>query len=309
MKATEISKSLMQDDSKMKQFEELTVSGLTQLIERELSTVCSDEHELAAEREIILEHLTGKRREARWAEPDVLLDAAVASAASSILARRKNREPLQYILEETYFYGLRFEIKRGVLIPRADTETLVELVLKNCRSKSNALIGEIGSGSGNIAISLLKNLPEAQVWACDLSERAQEMTLQNANLHGVSERLQFQLCDWKVWLQDLPGQLDCLVSNPPYIAAELEPSLEAEVRLYEPRLALFGTGSDGLGFYREFAERAQASLIPLAPIFLELGFGQSAPVSEVFAKQGWSDISLHKDLNGIERVLSARRPK
>lgn len=299
----------MQDDSIMSQFEELTVIGLTLLIERELSTVGLDEHELAAEREIILEHLTGKRREARLREPDGVLDAAIARKADSILARRKKREPLQYILEETYFYGLRFELKHGVLIPRADTETLVELVLKNYTAQSATLIGEIGTGSGIIAVSLLKNLPGARIWACDLSERAEEITLKNANLHGVSERLQFQLCDWKVWLQNLSGKLDCLVSNPPYIAAALESSLEAEVRLYEPRLALFGTGADGLGFYREFAELAPLSLHPSAPIFLELGFGQSSPVSEIFAKQGWNDISLHKDMNGIERVLSARRPK
>ena len=302
----------------------LTLFTLAQKIDQGLRTVIPDADELHAERELILDHLTKMSRSRRLAQDarQYELPADLGASADSIIARRLLREPIQYILAEAYFYGLPFVVRPGVLIPRSDTEALVELVIdafgvgRGDRQKSDEgkflqvdlTIGEIGAGSGIIAICLLKNIEHVRVSACDISETAVAVTLENARIHQVEGRLDLIRRDWQQWMDELPGPLDALVSNPPYIARRLRKTLEPEVALYEPDEALFDSDEDGLGFYRKFASRGASCLRSGALVFFECGDGQAAAIAAVFADNGWRSVAIKKDLNGAERVVTAVAP-
>jgi release factor glutamine methyltransferase len=286
----------------------LTLSSLQELILVELRSIGIEESECRAEADLVLAHATGLNLTARLMNPDRVLSDDVASKVLAILARRKEREPLQYCLGETHFFGLRFKLKAGVLIPRADTETVVQAALDQISQHDGPgiqlRIGEIGVGSGIISISLLKSMHNAEMVACDISETSIEVASANAEMHGVKDRLHLALADWRLWLAAQTEQLDGIVANPPYIARRLAKTLAPEVRLWEPDLALFGPDRDGLGFYREFAASAHGVLKPDARVFLEIGAGQSELVQDIFRKSNWRTVSSHLDLNGIVRALS-----
>lgn len=297
----------------------LTVAELQKKAHAELSIIPMEASERHAETELILFHLTGLSLSQRMREPGRELDAEVLGRLSEITARRKNREPIQYCLGQAYFYGHEFMVRPGVLIPRADTETLVEVSNKFIEQmrvqsparplndspadlRSRLRIGEIGIGSGIISISLLLLQPEIAASACDVSAEAVSVAEENAHRHGVQDRLQVCKSDWKDWLKEKGKTLDLLLSNPPYVSLKQKQELAPEVRDWEPELALFG-GEDGLDFYRELAANADQSLSGRAPIFLEIGFGQEEFIRDIFAKYDWHQSAVHKDLSGISRVL------
>lgn len=286
----------------------LTVRALSNLIEAELKALGIQESECLAETRLILEHVSRLSLVERLKDPERLLDDEVVHLARAILARRKKREPLQYCLGETHFYGLAFQVRPGVLIPRADSETLVESALHYLRRLKRAVrIGEIGMGSGIISISLLKHLQEAFACGCDISADAVELSRANAEKHGVSDRLQLCCADWHDWLDLQICLFDCIVANPPYIPFSQKESLSPEVRLYEPAQALFA-GEDGLEFYREFAGLDKYPLSPDAVVFLEIGLGQERAIERIFCQTGWQMLGTHRDLNGTVRVLSLVPP-
>jgi release factor glutamine methyltransferase len=284
------------------------VGELSRFIERRLQAAGIEESECRAEAEIILTEASGLCLADRLKDPDRILPAESLAKISAVLCRRKEREPLQYCLGETHFYGMRFLVRHGVLIPRADTETLVEAALTHLRASSPAArLAEIGTGSGIISIAILKELPAALVVACDISAAAVELTQANAELNGVGSRLSVSCADWRDWLKVQSPPLDALVANPPYIARQDRETLAPEIRLWEPEQALFGSDEDGLGFYRELSRMSDLPLESGARLFLEIGAGQAEAVEQIFSESRWRLAETYRDLSGKIRVVSCRR--
>ena len=216
--------------------------------------------------------------------------------------RRANREPLAYILGMTEFWSLPLKVTPAVLIPRPDTELLVEQALPRLTGAARVL--DVGTGSGALAIALAHERPECTVTAIDLSPAALAVAAENARSNGVAERIEFFRSD----LAALPmGPFALVVANPPYIPGGELASLMPEVRDFEPHLALDG-GADGLDAYRALARQADAVLAPGGWLLVEVGIDQAAAVMRLFAAAGLAEIFTSRDLAGIERVVGARKP-
>ncbi len=234
---------------------------------------------------------------------EVLPEAAIRLFAERV-ERRSFGEPIQYILGETEFYGLPLRVARDVLIPRPETELVVEKVLELARPFRNPRIADVGTGSGAIAVALAHILPEAVITAIDLSAAALKVARANASRNGVADRIRFLEGDL---LEPVAGeQFNLIVSNPPYVAERDRDSLAVEVRDYEPAQALFA-GEDGLAVYRRLIPAAHAALGPGGFIVLETGYGQSDALATLLADSGFTEIELAADLQGTPRVASARR--
>ena len=219
--------------------------------------------------------------------------------------RRRSGEPIQYITGDAEFYGLSFKVNRDVLIPRPETEHLVETVIKLARGFERQRIVDVGTGSGAIAVAVALNLPDAEIHATDDSAAALRVARANAKRHGVEARVIFRAGDL---LAPVAGKLfDLIVSNPPYVAEADRVSLSVEVRDYEPAQALFA-GGDGLEIYRRLIPAAFAALFHERYLALEIGFGQQAAVEALLAGAGFTGIEFTNDLQGIPRVAVARRP-
>lgn len=264
-----------------------------------------EESEARREVELIIEQVTGWKLARQIMMSDKTLDNAFLEQIQSFAERRLKREPLQYILGETGFMGLTLACRPGVLIARADTETLVEVALTLLKPVKNPLVADIGCGSGAIAIALLKSRPDCSVVALDVSAAAVDLTLENARRHEVLERLVLERRDWLDWQ---PQRRFCaLLANPPYIPRASAASLAPEVAHFEPDLALFGKDRDGLGFYRELSRRGASFLLDGGFIAVEVGDGQAEDVGKIFGSAGWLSPQLHMDLNKLPRVVSAFR--
>lgn len=241
----------------------------------------------------------------RTAEP---LAPEAEEAFEALLTRRIAREPLQHILGETEFMGLPFGVSKDVLIPRPDTEILVEAVLDLEEERGSApsrRLADMGTGSGAIAVSLAKYLPYLAVVATDVSPAALAVARANALRHGVAAQIDFREGDG---LAPLAGErFDYLVSNPPYIPAETVSTLEPEVRDYEPHLALT-PGADALVWYRRFASEGARLVAPGGYLAVEVGAGQAMQVAALLeGSPAWESPTMRKDLAGIARVVVARR--
>ncbi len=268
---------------------------------------------------LLLGMATGLDRLALHTRTATPLTPEQAAAFLSLMERRAQREPLQYITGHQEFMGLDFEVSPAVLIPRADTEMLVETILDSeeergvATSDSDADISEpvwladIGTGSGAIAISLAAYLPYLRVLAVDLSEEALAIARRNAEAHGVADRITFLHGDGLAPLAPYLGTLRYLVSNPPYILDEEVLALEPEVRDWEPRMALT-PGSDPLHWYRVFASQGADYLQPDGMVAMEVGMGQAQDVASLLAEAGhWEPAGVRADLGGIDRVVYANR--
>lgn len=217
------------------------------------------------------------------------------------VGRRGRREPLQYILGRTEFWSLPILVTPAVLIPRADTEVLVEEALK--RAECPCSILDVGTGSGAIAVALAHELPAAVVTAVDVSAEALAVAAENVRANGVEGGVRLQQAD----LGALPGgPYDQIVANPPYIPEGELAELMPEVRDFEPHLALCG-GADGLDCYRHLLPAAAACLKPAGWLLLEVGCGQAPQVLELLRENGFDDRFTARDLSGIERVVGGRR--
>jgi len=253
--------------------------------------------------EFLLLHLLGKNRAWLFSHQDEEFGGCTAIRYASLLDRRAKGEPIQYITGECEFYGLPFRVTPDVLIPRPETEHLVEAAITLANQHNLLRIVDVGTGSGILAIALAHHLPAARVTASDLSTSALVLAEENARHNGVAIR--FVHGDL---LAPLAGeQFDLIVSNPPYISTADRTSLSIEVRDYEPATALFA-GNDGLAFYRRLIPAAFAALIPGGFLALEIGFGQSPAVQAILSAAGFVDTESTLDLQKIPRVLSARRP-
>lgn len=248
------------------------------------------------EAEWLLCEATGLDRVGLYLNFDKPMSDEELAAYRALVARRAKREPLQHILGTQEFDGLLFEVSPAVLIPRHDTETLLEQALQQVPHARSIL--DIGTGSGCIAIALAKRLPEAAVTAVDLSPEALDVARHNAEQHAVQvEFLQGSFFDP---LAD--RRFELIISNPPYITSDDLTTLQPEVRDHEPRLALDG-GPDGLAAYRAIIRQAAAHLEPNGWLLFEVGAGQSADVAALLAQAGFGAIITASDPGGIERVV------
>ena len=219
--------------------------------------------------------------------------------------RRRAGDPIQYISGEAEFYGLSFKVNHDVLIPRPETEHLVEKAIELARGFKQQRIVDVGTGSGAIAVALASNLPDANIHATDVSAAALRVARTNAKRHGVEARASFRAGDLLTPIAD--RRFDLVVSNPPYVAETDRDSLSVEVRDYEPARALFA-GADGLAIYRRLIPAAFDALFHERYLALEIGFGQQLAVEALLAGAGFAGIEFTSDLQGIPRVAVARRP-
>ena len=219
--------------------------------------------------------------------------------------KRRRRIPLAQILGRQSFYGLDFFVNEDVLIPRADTECLVDLVLEDYADlakqagSSSLKILDLCTGSGCIGISVAKHLPYQELLLVDFSEKALAVAKKNAEKH-LGENVTLLQSDLLTGVQRKKFSL--LLSNPPYIVSRVIPGLNREVSEYEPKLALDG-GEDGLVFYRRIAKEAKAVLLPGARLYLEIGYDQGESVKDIFQKEGYEAVEVFPDLSGNPRVL------
>ena len=257
---------------------------------------------LNAER--LLSRVLGLNRVQLYLQFENILTQDQLDSFRESVKRRINNEPLQYILGETEFMSLPFKLSPSVLIPRPDTEILVEQVLENTPKNMETAILDIGTGSGNIAISLAHYLPKSRIVAVDISQEAIDVARENAELNRVNNRIRFIREDVfnSSFSMKLGDHFDRIVSNPPYISETEFYTLPEEVRNFEPHIAL-RDGADGLTFHRRISQVAVKMLIPGGKIFLEVGQGQWKEVQGILEHDGFQNIYVTKDFAGIDRVL------
>ena len=253
---------------------------------------------------ILLMHALGLDRAALIAHPERSLTREQLADIQRLVERRLRFEPIQYILGTQEFYGLELKVTPAVLIPRPETETLVEAVLARLPHYQSVKIVDIGTGSGAIAIALAVGLQQAHVTALDLSPAALDVACENAAMHGVASRVRLLQSDLLAAVAG-ESEFDAIVSNPPYIPAGDAPTLHAQVREFEPAMALFA-GVEGLDIYTRLIPQALPLLKRGGLLALEIGYGQRDAIADLLA--AWDEVEFVADLQGIPRVALARCP-
>ena len=252
---------------------------------------------------LILEEKNQLKRIDLALNPDLTFSNEKIQLWNSILDSLKKEIPIQYLLGKTSFYGLDFEVNPAVLIPRPETEELVEWIIKSQKSKVESQkikILDIGTGSGCIAISLAKNIPNAQVFAIDVSEKALATAQKNANINDVSVTfIEKNILE----TNDLKQQFDIIVSNPPYVRELEKQEIKKNVLDNEPHLALFVEDNDALVFYKKIAELAQKNLLPNGQLFFEINQYLGKEMLELLEKMNFNNIELRKDIYGNDRMI------
>ena len=254
--------------------------------------------------EILLGYILNIERIKLYLDRDRLLNDSEKEAFLSVLKRRIEYEPVSYITNNKEFMSLSFYVEKGVLIPRPETETLVELILNELKGKKDMSILDICTGSGSIAVSLAYYLKDSKLTAIDKYDVCIKAAKINAEKYNLTDRIEFVKADI---LNDTitDEKFDCIVSNPPYIKKETLSSLPEDVKNYEPEYALDG-GDDGLIFYRKITSIAENNLIDEGLLFFEIGFEQGKDVCEILNKSGkFKNIKVTKDLAGLDRIVTA----
>ena len=223
-----------------------------------------------------------------------------------LIKRRSKFEPLQYIIGKVEFYGLELRVNPSVLIPRPETELLIENILNQFPKEKKLIILDIGCGSGNIAIALAVNLPSSKIVSTDVSEEALLVAKENSERHKVSERIKF--VKHNILKNDLSSfpMFDVVVSNPPYVSKESYSSLQKEIKDFEPAIAVTDEG-DGYTFYREISAVASAKLKENGKLFFEVAQGQSEEVAEIMTRNYFNNIRVIKDYENIDRIIFGER--
>jgi len=237
------------------------------------------------------------------AHPEYELSGEEEKRFQNSLERRARREPFQYIAGRQEFYGLDFEVNRNVLIPRPETELIVEAAIEILRTKENPKFCEVGIGSGCITVSILHELKTASAVGLDISPEALEIAAGNAAAHDALNRLELKTSNIFEVLQN--EKFELIISNPPYIPDEDIKNLQAEVRDFEPLAALSG-GKDGLSIVRKIVIEAPVFLNENGFLLLEIGFGQADRVRCMFEPKIWRDVAVLPDLQGIPRTVKAQ---
>jgi len=280
---------------------ELYQSGVSRLKE-------ADIEDAEIESSLLLGHLLNLSRAQIFLHEEQLADSVIQDF-EHYLSRRLTREPLSYILGEQEFWSLPFYVNRDVLIPRPETELLLEIVLQVLKGEEQELsdrVLDMGTGSGVIPIVLALELPQALVCTLDISYAAQVVARKNAARHGVQDRVSFITSDWLAGIRRTP-LFDLVVTNPPYVARESFESLQPEVSLFEPRLALDG-GPEGKEVISRFAGDVAAVLKPGGRFFMEIGADQSHFVMDLFSSfPEFDGLTVYEDYAGLPRIFHARR--
>ena len=261
--------------------------------------------EAALDAELLARHVLGWDRAAVLAHGGDPLPPDFEGRYAGLLALRSAREPVAYIVGHQEFWGLEFEVTPAVLIPRPETEILVEEAVAWARAHGNCRrIIDVGTGSGCIAVSVALEILEAEIIATDSSAAALAVARRNALRHTVDSRIVFTQTDL---FDDVPGDAELIVSNPPYIPASDAEGLPPEVSIYEPAAALFGGEGDGLDFIRRLLAAAPAHVADDGCLIIEFGFGQDTQLAAAVQESGWRITRLRNDLQGIPRVAVLRR--
>jgi release factor glutamine methyltransferase len=276
--------------------------------------------------ELLLMHALGRDRTWLYTHPEYRLDRSTADAYLRLVARRAAGEPTQYLTGKQEFWDLEFEVTPAVLIPRPETEHVIEVALERLGKRGIKInmktgtpsptlrIADVGTGSGCLAVALAHELPHAEIVATDISAPALEVARRNAARHRVSGRIRFLQANL---LESLlhesqikshePQFFDLMVSNPPYVAGNEAAALPIEVRNHEPHAALFG-GPTGIEIYAQLIQQAGELLYPGGILVLELGYGSADAVRKMFhVEHRWANIGITNDLAGIPRVIAAER--
>jgi len=259
--------------------------------------------------ELLLEHITRLQRIERVVKKDQPLAAEQVQLLNAAIERLQNHEPVQYITNEAWFAGMKLYVDRSVLIPRPETEELVEWILKEFRMLRRSPFGQnvrckildVGTGSGCIAIALKKNLPAAEVWACDVSDEALNIARMNAD--ALQAAIDFVPLDFlnKEQRKQLP-QVDVIVSNPPYVPQKDKTEMRKNVVDFEPSAALFVPDNDPLIFYSAIADFGKGKLSSKGVIYVEIHEGLGAQIRKLFQEKGYGFIEIKKDLQGKDRM-------
>ena len=245
--------------------------------------------------ELILSHVLKLKRTELYLNPEIEISATQQLSIETMLSRRLKNEPLQYVFGETEFYGFRFLVNPSVLIPRPETESLVEIIFQN--EKTAISILDIGTGSGCIAISLKKLLPNCHLTAIDISEKAIEVAMQNSVINEVD--VDFLKSDL---FENIIGIFEIIVSNPPYIPDYEYQKLPVEIKNFEPQKAL-RVEDDGTDFYKKILQQAKEHLTENGKIYFEIGFDQTKRVKQLALENGFSEVEVFQDLNGFDRIV------
>jgi release factor glutamine methyltransferase len=288
--------------------------------------------------ELLLMHALGRDRAWIYSHPEESLDPVATQKFLELIARRAAGEPVQYLTGKQEFWGLEFEVTPAVLIPRPETEHVMEVALARLGERGLKIhmdtgapreklrVADVGTGSGCLAVALAWELPHAKVFATDISAPALAIARRNAARHGVSDRIHFLQCDLLTGLENTDpssvgarhavpalaqggSMFDLIVSNPPYIARNEVAQLQREVRDHEPHTALFG-GPTGVEIYQRLIEQARGLLRDRGILVLELGHNSAEHVRGIFdAQLAWTNVAITMDLAGIPRILAAERTR
>ncbi len=263
---------------------------------------------LAAER--LLAHAWGCRRVDLYLRTEQVIDEAVLAAFRALVRAYGSGQPLQYVEGDAEFLGLTFAVDPRVLVPRPETELLVDAVekrLAKLAGRGTAAVLELGTGSGAIAVALAVHLPHVEVWTTDASPGAAAVAAGNARRHAVAERVHVLVMDrFEALAPDLAGTMACVVSNPPYVTTDEMIGLDPVVRDHEPHQALHG-GDDGLDFHRYLCTRGLQFLSPGGMLAVEIGHRQGAAATELFRAAGLQDVTLLQDYAGLDRIVLGTR--
>lgn len=252
---------------------------------------------------LLLEHVSGISRSWYFVHEDDEISQEDMEKYQRLIEQRGKHIPLQQLTKEAYFYGMKFFVNENVLIPRQDTEILVEQVLNLSKGRENLKLLDMCTGSGCILLALLSNLKQASGTGVDLSEKALEVAQRNGRELGIEVSwIQSNLFD------KVSGSYDIIVSNPPYIETSVIEGLMDEVKLYEPRMALDGT-EDGLFFYRKIIAQAGEYLNNNGILAFEIGYNQGEAVSGFMKENGYKEVQVLQDLAGLDRVVTGRIKK
>lgn len=255
--------------------------------------------------ELLLSKALNMKRIDLYLQFERILSAKERDQFREYVKRRVNREPIQYILGETEFYGFPFKVSPAVIVPRPETELLVDSVLEVLKEQKNPSVKilDIGTGSGCIAVALAKSFPDCSIWAIDKSDDALDIARTNADLNEVT--IHFIEGDIFKDVSSFPTKFDIIVSNPPYVALKDLYKLDPEVRDFEPKEALFA-GEDGLEFYKKFVNMIPGILDKHGTIFLEIGYDQSDRLEEIYSDANYK-VKFKKDYNQFDRILILER--
>ena len=278
----------------------ITYNDLYLEIRRQLRAADSGDPTLEA-RELVA-FACGKTKEELLRDSRLYVTPEVEARVRALVQRHLDGEPTAYLIGEWEFYGLPLDISRDVLIPRPDTEVLAGLAIDFVKTQGACRVLDLCAGSGCIGLAVASQCPESRVVLGELSEGALRICRQNIRRNGLSGRVVPMQMDALAAPPAQLGEFRCLVSNPPYIPAGDIPGLDPSVRDYEPYMALDG-GADGLDFYRNLAREWKNALTVGGKIFLEVGIGQADDVLRLLRSQGFGDLEITKDLNGIPRVV------